>query len=181
MSLLQCDDILTSRLALIAIAPETVWSEKAGDKRLGELIGCTIPKNWPHIDWEPHVFDFLLAQFDQHPDQIGWARYIALPFSDDSRTLIGTVGAFTKSAAPYEAEIGYSLLPQFEARGFATEAAKALVEFLRLDDRITSIIAHTFPSIPGSIRVMEKCGMSYDGEGEETGTIRYRMQLRPPK
>ncbi|HMH12336.1 MAG TPA: GNAT family protein [Edaphobacter sp.] len=181
MSLLQCDDILTSRLALIAITPETVWSEKAGDKRLGELIGCTIPKNWPHIDWEPHVFDFLLAQFDQHPDQIGWGRYVALPFSDGSRTLIGTVGAFTKSAAPYEAEIGYSLLPQFEGRGLATEAAKALVEFLRLDDRITSIIAHTFPSIPGSIRVMEKCGMSYDGEGEETGTIRYRMQLRPPK
>jgi ribosomal-protein-alanine N-acetyltransferase len=181
MPLLQCDDIVTPRLALIAIMPETVWSEKAGDQRLGELIGCTIPNNWPHIDWEPHVFDFLLAQFDQHPDQIGWARYIALPFSDGSRTLIGTVGAFTKSATPNEAEIGYGLLPEFEGRGLATEAAKALVEFLRREERITSIIAHTFPSIPSSIRVMEKCGLTYDGEGEEAGTIRYRLQLRPPK
>jgi [ribosomal protein S5]-alanine N-acetyltransferase len=29
--------------------------------------------------------------------------------------------------------------------------------------------------------VMEKCGLTYDGEGEEAGTIRYRLQLRPPK
>ena len=179
MPLLQCDDIVTPRLALIAIMPETVWSEKAGDQRLGELIGCTIPNNWPHIDWEPHVFDFLLAQFDQHPAQIGWARYIALPFSDGSRTLIGTVGAFTKSATPNEAEIGYGLLPQFEGRGLATEAAKALVEFLRRDDRITSIIAHTFPHLLGSRRVMEKCGMIPGGPapGEEPGTLRYRLTV----
>jgi [ribosomal protein S5]-alanine N-acetyltransferase len=178
MPLLQCDDIVTPRLILITITPETVRSEQANDKRLAELIGCTIPANWPHVHWEPHVFDFLLAQFEHHPEQIGWNRYIVFRHSYDSRTLIGTLGAFTK-VAPNEVEIGYSVLPQFEGRGLATEAAKALVEYLRTDERIASIIAHTFPSIPGSIRVMEKCGMIYDGEGEEAGTIRYRLRLRP--
>jgi [ribosomal protein S5]-alanine N-acetyltransferase len=178
MTLLQCDDIVTPRLILITITPETVRSEQANDKRLAELIGCTIPANWPHVHWEPHVFDFLLAQFEHHPEQIGWNRYIVFRHSYDSRTLIGTLGAFTK-VAPNEVEIGYSVLPQFEGRGLATEAAKALVEYLRTDERIASIIAHTFPSIPGSIRVMEKCGMIYDGEGEEAGTIRYRVRLRP--
>ena len=178
MPLLQCDDIVTPRLILITITPETVRSEQANDKRLAELIGCTIPANWPHVHWEPHVFDFLLAQFEHHPEQIGWNRYIVFRHSHDSLTLIGTLGAFTK-VAPNEVEIGYSVLPQFEGRGLATEAAKALVEYLRTDERIASIIAHTFPSIPGSIRVMEKCGMIYDGEGEEAGTIRYRLRLRP--
>jgi RimJ/RimL family protein N-acetyltransferase len=111
--------------------------------------------------------------------RFGWCRYVAFPHPDGSRTLIGTVGAFTKAADPTEAEFGYGILPPFEGRGLATEAAKALVEFLRRDERITSIIAHTFPSLPGSIRVMEKCGLTYDGEGEEAGTIRYRLQLRP--
>jgi [ribosomal protein S5]-alanine N-acetyltransferase len=180
MSLLQYDDIVTSRLNLITATPAIVRSEQVGDNRLGELIECTIPTNWPLTDWEPHVFDFLLRQFDQHPDQIGWCRYVALPSSGGSRTLIGTVGAFTKPAAPGEAEIGYSVLPQFEGRGFATEAAKAIIDFLRGDERITSIIAHTFPSIPGSIKVMEKCGMTYDGDGEEAGTMRYRLRLKPP-
>jgi RimJ/RimL family protein N-acetyltransferase len=178
MPLLQCDDIVTPRLILSTITPETVRSEQANDKRLAELIGCAIPANWPHVHWEPHVFDFLLAQFEHHPEQIGWNRYIVFRHSYDSRTLIGTLGAFTK-VAPNEVEIGYSVLPQFEGRGLATEAAKALVEYLRTDERITSIIAHTFPSIPGSTRVMEKCGMIYDGEGEEAGTIRYRLRLRP--
>jgi ribosomal-protein-alanine N-acetyltransferase len=182
MPLLQCDDIVTSRLILIAITPETIQSEKAGDKRLGELIGCTIPANWPPKDWEPHVFDFFLALFDQHPDQIGWHRYVALPSSDGSRTLIGTVGGgLIKPETPHDAEFGYSVLPQYEGRGFTTEAAKAMIEFFRSNERIHSIVAHTFPSIPGSIRVMEKCGLTYDGEGEEPGTIRYRLQLRPPK
>jgi RimJ/RimL family protein N-acetyltransferase len=179
MSLPQRDDIVTSHLALIAITPETVKSEQSDDKRLGELIQCTIPPNWPPLDWEPHVFTFMLAQFEQHPEQIGWHRYVALPHPDGSRTLIGSLGAFSRT--PTECEIGYSILPPFEGRGLATEGTKALIEYLRANERITSIIAHTFPSITGSIRVMEKCGLTFDGDGEEAGTIRYRLQLRRPK
>ena len=75
-------------------------------------------------------------------------------------------------------EFGYEILPPYEGRGFATEGAKALIEYLRRDERIESVIGHTFPSIPASIRVMEKCGLVYDGEGEEAGTVRYRLWLR---
>jgi hypothetical protein len=38
MPLSLCDDIVTPRLTLIAIAPEMLLSEKNGDGRLGELI-----------------------------------------------------------------------------------------------------------------------------------------------
>ncbi len=41
----------------------------------------------------------------------------------------------------------------------------------------SSIIAHTFPSLLGSIRVMEKCGLTFEGEGEEAGTIRYQSYI----
>ena len=75
-------------------------------------------------------------------------------------------------------EIGYSILAPYEGQGLATEAARALIEYLRGDARLSSIIAHSFPSLPASIRVMEKCGMVFDGKGEEPGTVRYRLQLR---
>jgi ribosomal-protein-alanine N-acetyltransferase len=181
MMLPQRDDILTSRLALIAITPAAIRSEQIDDKQLGDLIRCSVPTNWPPVDWEPHVFDFVLAQFEQHPDQIGWHRYVAFLLPDGDRTLIGSVGAFSKATNPAECEIGYSILQPFEGKGLATEGAKALIEYLRGDERITSVIAHTFPRLARSIRVMEKCGLTFDGEGEETGTIRYRLQLRPPK
>jgi ribosomal-protein-alanine N-acetyltransferase len=178
MTLPQRDDIVTSHLSLIAITPEMMKSEQAGDHRLGELIQCAIPPNWPLTDWEPHVFDFILTQLDKHPDQLGWHRYVGFLHSDGSRTLIGSLGAFSKDATPAECEIGYSILPPFEGRGLATEGALSLIEYLRRDERITSIIAHTFPSIPASIRVMEKCGLTFDGDGEEAGTVRYRLNLR---
>ncbi len=116
MSLLLRDDIVTPRLSLIAITPEMLFSEKNGDGRLSELIQCVIPANWPLTDWEPHVFDFLLMQFAEHPEQLGWPRYISF------------------------------------------EGARAPIDYLRGNMRLSSVIAHTFPSIPASIRVMEKCG-----------------------
>ncbi len=179
MSLLLRDDIVTSRLTLIAITPEMLLSEKNGDGRLGELIQCVVPANWPLKDWEPHVFDFLLAQFAEHSEQLGWARYVSFVPPGGRRILIGTLGAFTKAGRPAECEIGYSILAPYEGRGFATEGARALIDFLRGDEGLSSVIAHTFPWVPASIRVMEKCGMVFDGEGEEAGTIRYRLALRP--
>lgn len=178
MSVLLRDDIVTARLFLIAITPEMLLSEKNGDGRLGELIQCVIPENWPLTDWEPHVYDFLLKQLAEHPDQLGWPRYVGFVPPGGKRTLIGSVGAFTKAADPSVCEIGYGILAPYEDRGFATEAARALIEFVRANERIESVIAHTFPSLAGSIRVMQKCGMVFDGDGEEAGTIRYRLRLR---
>ena len=178
MSLLPRDDIITLRLSLIAITPGMVLSEKNGDGRLGDLIQCVIPANWPPVDWEPHVLDFLLMQFAEHPEQLGWCRYVSFVRPDGGRILIGTLGAFTRAIRPSECEIGYSILAPYEGQGLATEAARALIGYLRGDARLSSVIAHSFPSLPASIRVMEKCGMVFDGEGEEPGTVRYRLQLR---
>jgi ribosomal-protein-alanine N-acetyltransferase len=177
----QCDDIVTPRLRLIAITPEMVKSEQSNDGRFGEWIQCAIPTNWPPIDWEPHVFDFILTQFEKHPEQIGWHRYVGFRYPDGSSGLIGALGAFSKDATPAECEVGYTILPPFEGRGLATEGTQALIDSLRNDPNLTSIIAHTFPSLTGSIRVMEKCGLTFDGDGEEAGTIRYRLRLRPPE
>src|ERR1700677_3250809 len=172
------DDIVTSHLSLIAITPEMVKSEQANDHQLGKLIQSTIPPNWPPVDWEPHVFDFILAQFEQHPGQIGWHRYVTFAPPNGTRTLIGALGALSKPANLAECEIGYSILPPFEGRGFATEGTLALIDYLRGETQLTSIIAHTFPRLPASIRIMEKCGLTFEGPGDEEGTIRYRLPLR---
>lgn len=70
-------------------------------------------------------------------------------------------------------EVGWGILPSFEGRG-----TRALIDPLRTNPKITSFIAHTFPSQPRSIRVMEKCGMVFDGDGEEPESIRYRLNLQ---
>ena len=173
------EEIRTPRLALIALTPESVQAEQAANGDfylLSQAIGCTIHSEWPPQHWEPHVLVFILDQFAAHPDQIGWHRYVALVQPDGTRTLIGCLGAFAKDLFT-TCEIGYSILPSFEGQGYATEGTQALIHHLRSDARLTSIIAHTFPLLPASIRVMEKCGLVFDGDGEEAGTVRYRLIL----
>ena len=176
------EEIRTPRLALIAITPHSIHAEQAANgnfHKLGDAIHCTAHAEWPPIHWEPHVLTFMLDQFAAHPDQIGWHRYVALLEPDGARTLIGCLGAFAKEESPATCEIGYAILPSFEGEGYATEGTQAHINFLRADTRITSIIAHTFPTLPGSIRAMEKCGLVFDGNGDEPGTIRYRLNLQP--
>lgn len=175
---LRYDDKVTSRLRLIAITPDMLRSEQTRDGRFGELIGCAVPANWPPKDWEPHVHEILLRQYERYPEQVAWQRYVALTRADGRPLLIGSVGAFWRQEAPTECEVGWSILPPHEGQGLATEAARALIAIVREDARITSVVAHTFPELAGSVRVMEKCGMRFDGAGEEAGTVRYRLRLR---
>ena len=172
-------DISTPRLDLIPITPEALHSEQTNDRCLSQILQATIPENWPPGDWEPHVFTILLAQYATHPHQIAWHRYICLRNPGQIRTLIGCVGAFWRETTPSECEIGYSVIPPWEGCGFATEAAQALIVLIRIDKQIESIIAHTFPHLAASKRIMEKCGLTPDGKGEEPGTIRYRLDLKP--
>jgi ribosomal-protein-alanine N-acetyltransferase len=177
MSITQREDIVTPRLALIAITPAMLQSEQANNNTLESLTGCSIPANWPPADWEPHVLAMLLAQYELYPQQVDWHRYVALLNPDGTRTLIGTMGAFWRDSSADECEIGYTILPPYDGGGLATEGTRALITLIRENSQIRSLIAHTFPRLKASIRIMEKCGFVYDGVGEEVGTVRYRLML----
>ena len=155
-------------------------SDEAGNGSLGQVIACAVPGSWPPENWEPHVFEWLRGHFAQSPDQRAWHRYIALREEGGRRMLIGTVGGFTREPGAAEAEIGYSILPDYQGNGYATEAASALIQEIHRSGRVQGVIAHTFPALVASVRVMEKCGLHFDGAGEEPGTVRYRMRFAGP-
>jgi ribosomal-protein-alanine N-acetyltransferase len=169
-----CADLRAGNLRLVAITHEMLCAEKAQDMaRLGELLHAKMTGEWPPAEWEPHVYGFILKQYEEHPETMGWHRYVVL--SDGlgmNRTLVGAVGAFPKSGG--DVEIGYSTLPQFQRRGYATACAKTLVDWLLTRDEVTSVSACTFPRLPESIKVMERCGMTFVGDGDEPGTVRYQ-------
>ena len=61
-------------------------------------------------------------------------------------------------------EIAYAVNPDHQGRGFATEAAKALVTFALADDRVRVVRAHTLPEENASTHVLLKCGFRKIGE-----------------
>ena len=72
-----------------------------------------------------------------------------------------------------EVEIAYGVVPTFEGRGYATQAAKAMTEFALADERVKKVIAHTLREKNASTRILEKTGFTFDGEIEhpEDGLI----------
>jgi [ribosomal protein S5]-alanine N-acetyltransferase len=162
-------DLKTARLRLVAITPAMLAAEQLADGSLAKVLNARLTREWPPEHWEPHVFDFILKQFEDQPATLGWHRYVVL---SDGRTLIGAVGGFPKPEG--DVEIGYSTLPEFQRLGYATEAAMALVDWLMSREGVRSVSAQTFPRLPESIKVMERCGLRFVGDGDDEGTVRYR-------
>jgi RimJ/RimL family protein N-acetyltransferase len=162
------------RLRLVAITPEMLAAEPDADKReLARLLNARVTTEWPPEHWEPHVLRFILKQYEDRPDTQGWHRYVLLTrWLGRERTLVGALGGFPKPGG--DVEIGYSTLSEFQRRGYATAAARVMVEWLLGREGVRSVSAQTYPRLPESIKVMERCGMTFVGEGDDPGTVRYR-------
>lgn len=160
----------TRRLRLVPITPELVQAEATGASALGEALGAEIGADWPPEHWGPHVRAHILGQFMDHPDTVGWHRYMVLTGPPDR--LVGCLGAFPCAAG--DVEIGYSVVDSFQRRGLGTEAALAFVEWLLEQPSIHSVTAQSYVTTPASIKVMERCGMRRIGPGDQPGTVRYR-------
>jgi [ribosomal protein S5]-alanine N-acetyltransferase len=168
------EDIATPRLALIAVTTDSIEAEAAGVGELAKAVRARVPETWPPEHWDRKVLEFLRDRFAADASDVGWHRYIALREDGGTRTLIGTVGGFRRPEKPGECEIGYSVVVGYRELGYATEAAQAFVRWALSHASIEDIVAQTFPSLPASIRVMEKCGMTFVGAGYEEGTVLYR-------
>ena len=80
------------------------------------------------------------------------------------REVIGTAGFKGPPDGDGVVEIAYGVAPSVEGRGYATEAAGALVRFAAADERVRLIRAHTLPEVNASTRVLRKCGFVHIGE-----------------
>jgi ribosomal-protein-alanine N-acetyltransferase len=172
------EGLTTKRLDLVAMSAESL-RRQADDGpemrlKLGAVLRCHVPEGWPHENWEPHVYEYLLNLIATDAEAMGWCRYLMLRREGGVRTLIGTFGCGFPKAETGEAEIGYGLLPEFQRQGYAAEAVKAMLPWLRSRRPVKAFVAQTFPHLYGSIRVMEKCGFVYAGPGFEDGTVLYR-------
>jgi len=174
-------DIQSPRLDLAPVTPESLLIQQRNTPsmraELGAELGAAVPDEWPHENWEPHVFDYLLNLYAQDAEAVGWCRYLLLRHQTGrtpSRTLIGSFGCGFPKPETGESEIGYGILPSWQRLGYAPEAVNAMLPWLRSRRETRAFVAQTFPHLRGSIRVLEKTGFEPAGAGFEQGTILFR-------
>jgi len=81
----------------------------------------------------------------------------------ESGEIIGGAGFKGAPDGDGMVEIAYGVVPSREGRGYATEAARALIHFATGDARVKRIRAHTRPEANASTRVLAKCGFEHVG------------------
>jgi ribosomal-protein-alanine N-acetyltransferase len=101
---------------------------------------------------------FLARQQEQPRTKFQLA--VILKSSDE---LIGNCGIRMESAGAHEGDIGYELSPPHWSKGYATEAAVAIVHFGFSELHLHRIWAWCNAANAGSARVLEKIGMRLEG------------------
>jgi RimJ/RimL family protein N-acetyltransferase len=79
-------------------------------------------------------------------------------------TAIGSCGYKGPPDAEGIVEIAYGIDPDHRCKGYASEAADALVSYAFGNSRVVAVRAHTSEKANASTRVLEKCGFACLGE-----------------
>ena len=85
--------------------------------------------------------------------------------------LIGNCGVRVNDPGSREGNVGYELAPRSWGRGYATEAARAVVGFGFGELRLHRIWAECVADNAASVRVLEKLGMRREGHLRENAPV----------
>lgn len=105
----------------------------------------------------PGALEYALEQLKTGVTPEGWGTYLFI--AGQPRILIGIGGYKGAPDAEGVVEIGYGIALAYRRKGYATEAARALIDNAFSDAGTQAVIAHTLAETNPSTSVLQKCGM----------------------
>ena len=111
---------------------------------------------------EAEVRDFVQMFVDQQTERPRRRFQFAI-ISPGGGRVIGNCGIRRKPENDWEADIGYELAPEYWGRGYATEAALAIVNFGFRELGLYRISSWCIADNAASARVLEKVGLRLEG------------------
>ncbi|GET41820.1 GNAT family N-acetyltransferase [Microseira wollei] len=167
----------TERLELIPFTLEIVQAEMSDRSLLSYLLDARVPDNWPPPFNDEQSLLWFLEKCQENYYQVGWLGwyFVLNDRVTNERVVIGNGGFKGEPTPDGTVEIGYSILPEYQNKGYGTEAIKALLNWAFEDGEVKRAIAETLPELKASQRLLEKCNFVYIGEGSEPGIIRFEL------
>ncbi|CAN5751007.1 GNAT family N-acetyltransferase [soil metagenome] len=130
---------------ILELLNEPGFLENIGDRKVRTLE-----------DARRYVADGPAASYAQHGFGLWWVGLKA------TAEPVGICGLIKRDVLEHP-DIGYAFLARFSGQGFASEAAAAVLAYGRRALGLGRIVAITRPDNDGSIRVLEKIGLRYEG------------------
>jgi len=133
---------------MLRLVPRTRDEVKANIEAMDAAVRAQISADW----W---------AKFQASAPIDPWVHGFNL-FLDDG-TNVG-MGSFKGPPDDGAVEIAYAILPEHQGRGYATDAARVMVEYAFKSAEVRVVRAHTLPDGAASQRVLKKSGFTRKGE-----------------
>ncbi len=118
----------------------------------------------------PDLLDVLPQQVSASPENVRFGVWVMI--ERETTTVVGDIGFFGPPDDSGSVEVGYSVVPDRRRRGYATEAARAMVEWALGQPGIAVVVAGCDDNNEPSLRTLERIGFCRTGAA--VGQIRWR-------
>jgi len=109
----------------------------------------------------------FLERMEEAPDDLGWWVWLAVRSEDDAA--VGVCGLDGRPGSDGVVAIGYSVYPAFEGLGYATEAARAVLDWALSQPGVVAVRATVPIGHERSAAVARKLGMDQVGRDRVPG------------
>ena len=159
--------IESQRLRMIPLTHELLQLLHTGRATMEQALDLT-PSSWQVPEFYQKEIDdamvnFWLPKTLANPDNFIWYTDWELVLKS-TNTAIGGMGFNGEPNEQGEAEVGYMIEEGHQNKGFATEALKLLSSWALSQERVKSVVVHTYRDNLPSQRILIKSGF------EEVGT-----------
>jgi RimJ/RimL family protein N-acetyltransferase len=157
----------TARLDLRPLPAKVATALQLDREEAAQLLGATLPPDWPQQD----LVDLLPGQAALGLQDERFGIWVLVERATGN--VIGDAGFLGRPDADGLVEIGYSVIPAARRRGFATEAAGALVNWALRRRGVRAVLAACDQDNTPSVRTLERLGFTRTTEQE--GKVHWRL------
>jgi len=178
--------ITTVRMRLVPATVALARAEQTDRTEFARLLSATVPDDWPP-EILADALPIFLEWIEAAPERVGWyVWYAMMRASHEAQDMLaGDVGDILIASVGFKGppqdgtvEIGYSVLPQFQSQGYATEMVRALIDWAFVQPGVARIVAETAEDNVPSMRLLSRLGFARTKPAVEPGHIRLVLSRR---
>jgi ribosomal-protein-alanine N-acetyltransferase len=166
----------TERLRLVPATLELADADLHNRLEFMHQLGALVLDSWPPPLNDESSMRYTVDFLRRSPGDSGWAAWYWI--AKKHKPVVIGQGGFKGPPADGAVEIGYSLLSEFQKKGYASEAVAALLAWAFAHDEVERVAAETLPELAPSIRLLERAGFENVGRGSEEGVLRFELRRR---
>ncbi len=158
--------LLTERLELTPLPARAAAAMPDDREAAARALGARLSAEWP----DPSFLGVLRRHARASADAERFGVWVVI--ERHTGTVVGDAGFHGPPDDAGTIEVGYSVIPSRRRRGYASEAAGALVGWARSQPSVNVVVAGCAPGNLASVRTLERIG--FHRTGEAGGEIRWR-------